>query len=73
MFLHCPGHDINKERSYEETDSRCGAFFLLTLLQELPENAVSMNEWDRPYYILLIVLLLHSISLSVIYKTLREL
>lgn len=50
----------------------CGAFFLLTLLQELPENAASMNEWNRPYYILFIVMLLHSISLSVIYKTLSE-
>ena len=47
-------------------------FFLLTLLQELPENAASMNEWNRPYYILFIVMLLHSISLSVIYKTLSE-
>ena len=55
----------------------CGAYCVLlvlrTLLQDLPENAASMNEWNRPYYILFFVMLLHSISLSVIYKTLREL
>ena len=54
----------------------CGAYcaflFLQTQLQELPQNAAMMNEWNRPYYILLIGMLLHSISLSVIYKTLRE-
>ena len=54
----------------------CGAYcmflFVQALLQELPENAASMNEWNYPYYILFIVMLLHSISLSVIYKTLRE-
>lgn len=54
----------------------CGAYcaflFLQTQLQELPQNSAMMNEWNRPYYILLIGMLLHSISLSVIYKTLRE-
>ena len=54
----------------------CGAYcaflFLQALLQELPENAASMNEWNHPYHILFIVMLLHSISLSVIYKTLSE-
>ena len=47
--------------------------FLQALLQELPENAARMNEWNLPYYILFVGMLLHSISLSVIYKTLREL
>ena len=55
----------------------CGAYcaflFLQALLQELPENAARMNEWNLPYYILFVGMLLHSISLSVIYKTLREL
>lgn len=54
----------------------CGAYcafsFLLTLLQELPENAARMNEGNLPYYILFIGMLLHAISLSVIYKTLSE-
>ena len=54
----------------------CGAYcmflFVQALLLELPDNAASMNEWNHPYYILFIVMLLHSISLSVIYKTLRE-
>lgn len=54
----------------------CGAYcaflFLLALVQELPQNAARMNEGNLPYYILLIGMLLHSISLSVIYKTLRE-
>lgn len=54
----------------------CGAYcaflFLQTRLQELPQNSAMMSEWNRPYYILLIGMLLHSISLSVIYKTLRE-
>ncbi len=50
----------------------CGALFLPTLFQELPENAASMNEWNRPYYILWVIMLLHSISLSVIYKTLSK-
>ncbi len=55
----------------------CGAYcaflFLQALLQELPENAARMNEWNLPYYILFVGMLLHSISLSVIHKTLREL
>ncbi|WP_300764671.1 hypothetical protein [uncultured Oscillibacter sp.] len=50
----------------------CAVLFLQALLQELPENAARMNEWNLPYYILFVGMLLHSISLSVIYKTLRE-
>lgn len=50
----------------------CGALFLPTLFQELPENAASMNEWNRPYYILWVIMLLHSTSLSVIYKILSK-
>lgn len=55
----------------------CGAYCLVlffpTLLEELPQNAASVNEGNRPYYVLFIAMLLHSVSLSVIYKTLREL
>lgn len=54
----------------------CGAYcavsFLLALVQELPQNAARMNEGNLPYYILFIGMLLHAISLSVIYKTLSE-
>lgn len=50
----------------------CAFSFLLTLLQELPENAARMNEGNLPYYILFIGMLLRAISLSVIYKTLSE-
>lgn len=51
----------------------CGFLFFTALSQELPGNAASLNEWNRPYFILFIAMLLHSISLSVIHKTLREL
>ena len=50
----------------------CVSLFLPTLLQELPQNAARMNEGNLPYYILFIGMLLHAISLSVIYKTLSK-
>lgn len=40
------------------------------LLQELPENITLLNRYNLPYYILFAVMLLHSISMTVIYRTL---
>lgn len=50
----------------------CLTLVIDTLLQTVPENVAAWNEMNLPFYILLGVMILHSISISVIYKTLSS-